>query len=561
MIKSNDIMFVHNMLVNAIGFNEDFTIEIGKNSISDLDKCIEKLRNMLRNEGIKLPDYLKGKISSIGKYDKLEWITKIVYVVELANRLAKLPQISNLNKREFYLLKALGIDALSRIDANEEISDRGGGTDIGKSGFDSNYTVQIDKYDERAVISWHLGMIDPNSDFGHLIDVMNDRYQVYNGEDIGRYNSFSRDDFNFAKMAGVELRYNEKGISTLSNMLFTRGENKLGIKEIISNNFPMLDISGDELDKLLNGDVLNQEEEIYNEGGYSGVKVIESEIKSKIKNAYLNDSSKEVDEKFCKLYGLLDSKDDEKNAESIYLLNKILSTIDFQNGDFEKILKMVENRLNIANNFHRKLGTVDEIGEKYEMFAILGNLGINDFDENISILDKVENEILKDEFSINSMKTLIVKIKNIFGSFKFTDYDVEPDTVVDAAILSILDKLNRDKINREIFKDGEKTSKLLKSIKQEVSDKFKEMESEKKEGTISIEELDEFVKAQNCTKTQMLEVAQALLDFVFEKGSHDLGQNPISDAVEIATSELPSKGILELREKILKGEYVGGGRY
>lgn len=561
MLNNRKIYYIYSKLKDTIGFNESFKIEVQEDSISNLDICIKELRNMLKSEGIRLPTYLSGKIPSIGKYDKLEWITKVVNVVELSNRLAKLPEISNINKRRFYLMKTVGIDALSRIDVAGEIAERGSGIDPVKSKIESNYTVQLDKYDEKSVISWHLGMVDANSDFAHLVDVTNDMYQSYGGEGVGEYNSFSGKDFKFAQMTGEELRHNEKGMNTLNDMLFIRSENKLGIKEIISNNFPALDVSEDELDKLLNGEVLTQEEKIYNEGGYSGVKVIESKIRAKIRDEYQNDSQKEVNEKFNKLYGLVDSRNDEKNAESIYLLNKIVNAIDFQNGDFEKILKMVENRFNIANNFPRKLGTVDEIGERYEMLANLEAFGINDIDENISILDKVENEVLREQFSMNSMKTLITKIKNIFSTFKFEDYDVEPDTVVDSALLLVLDGLSKDKINRETFNNEEKVSKLLKSIKQEISDKFKKMKDEKKEGTISVEEIDEFVKAQNCTKAQMLKAVQALLAFTFEKDGHDLEQNPLGDAVEIAKSELPSKGILDLRKKMLKGEYIGGGRY
>ena len=562
MITNSSIRSIHDTLKNAIGYNKDFKVEIDENSIANLDVCIQNLKNIMQDEGKKLPVYLDIKLPSINKYDKLEWITKVINIVELSNRLAKLPNINSVQKHMFYVIKVLGIDALSRVNATEEIVSRGGGVDIGRSRTEPNYTIQTKKYGEESVISWHLGMIDPNSDFGHLVNPTNKLYKSYDDKNIYEYNSFDSSDFNFGREVGEEVRYNEKGIRALNEMLFTRRNNKKDIIEIIYENFPALAIDEDTLNKMLNGRLLEDEEEVYEAGGYSGVKIIEKIIKFKIENNYKNDSANMIDSKLEQLINKVKSEDEEKNAENVYLLSRILDTIDFSNLKFDEVLKIIETKVNVANKIPRTFGTIDEVGEKYEMLSALEKLGIKDFDKNIDILNTVEKQIMGKDFSLRSLKNLILKIKNVFSSFKFEDYDVEPETVIDSAIMFIAKDVENGNLDAKTFDDGGATSKLLKSIKQQLSDKFRDIQSEKDTSTISADEIMEFVEDKKCTKAEILEAVNSLLEFVFEKGKSKMNGNPLEEAVELATDgEMSSKGILDLRKKMMKGEFIGGGRY
>ena len=561
MITNSSIRSIHDTLKNAIGYNKDFKVEIDENSITNLDVCIQKLRNIIQNEGEKLPLYLDIKLPSIDKYDKLEWITKVTNIVELSNRLAKFPNISYIQRKMFYAIKVLGIDALSRINTIEEIALKGGGIDIERNRPEAKYTIQIDKYGKRSVISWHLGNIDVYSDFAHLMDPTNKNYQEYKGQDVEKYNSFGNADFKMAREMGSGLRYNENGMRALIEMLFSRRDNKTGIKEIISQNFPGLDISEERMDKLLNGKILEQEEKIYNEGGYSGIKIIESIIKSKIKENYRKNSRKVVEYKFDKLRSKFRCDDEEKDAQTVYLLSKIVETISFSDVNFDEALSIIETRVNLASRLPKTLGTVDEIGEKYEMMFLLENLGIEDIDKNIKILNVVENQIVGKNFSLDSMKTFMKKMKNVFSSFKFEDYNVEPETVIDSAIMTISKDIKSGTLDIKIFDDAEATSKILKSVKQQLSDKFKGIQDEKTESTISVDEIMEFVKEANCTKAEILEAVEGLLEFVFQKDNSQIKGNPLEETLELATSQMSSKGILDLRKKMMKGEFIGGGRY
>ena len=49
MMTNSSIKYVHDTLKNAIGYNNGFNVEIGGNSISNLDICIAELRNMIKS--------------------------------------------------------------------------------------------------------------------------------------------------------------------------------------------------------------------------------------------------------------------------------------------------------------------------------------------------------------------------------------------------------------------------------------------------------------------------------------------------------------------------------
>ena len=159
------------------------------------------------------------------------------------------------------------------------------------------------------------------------------------------------------------------------------------------------------------------------------------------------------------------------------------------------------------------------------------------------------------------MKTFMKKMKNVFSSFKFEDYNVEPETVIDSAIMTISKNIKSGTLDIKIFDDAEATSKILKSVKQQLSDKFKGIQDEKTESTISVDEIMEFVKEANCTKAEILEAVEGLLEFVFQKDNSQIKGNPLEETLELATSQMSSKGILDLRKKMMKGEFIGGGRY
>ena len=101
----------------------------------------------------------------------------------------------------------------------------------------------------------------------------------------------------------------------------------------------------------------------------------------------------------------------------------------------------------------------------------------------------------------------------------------------------------------------------LRSVKQQLSEKFKGIQDEKTESTISVDEIMEFVKEANCTKAEILEAVEGLLEFVFQKDNSQIKGNPLEETLELATSQMSSKGILDLRKKMMKGEFIGGGRY
>lgn len=561
-MTNSSIKYVHDTFKNAVGYNNGFNVEIGEDSISNLDICIEELRNMIKSEGKKLPVYLDVDLPSIDKYDNLEWLVKTANVVELANRLAKISTVSNTQKRMFYAIKVLGIDAISRVNVRENAFSRGGGIDTSRETPEPKYTIEFYDYGKKAVVSWHLGRaIDAYSDFAHLIDPANKDYQQYNGEDINRYNSFDRDDYDLSRNMGGELRYNEKGMIVLIKMLAERKKNKSDIKGIISENFSSLGMDEDKLDKLLNGNLLKQEEYIYEQGGFSGTAIVEHNIRVNIKQIYKKKTSKMIDGSFNKLKNKFKSNDEEKEAENFYLISKILETTDFSNANFDEMLKIIEGKVDVADKIPRTLGRIDEVGEKYEIISFLEELGISDTDKNIRTLSVVEDRIMNNNFSLSSMKTLMQKMKNVFSSFKFKEYGIDPETVIDSAIMFIAKDVENGNLDAKTFDDGEATSKVLKSIKQQLSDKFKDIKSEKDTSTIPADEIMEFVEEANCTKSEILEAVDCLLEFVLEKNKSKVKDGPLNEAVEIATSEMSSKGILDLRKKMMKGEFIGGGRY
>lgn len=107
------------------------------------------------------------------------------------------------------------------------------------------------------------------------------------------------------------------------------------------------------------------------------------------------------------------------------------------------------------------------------------------------------------KFSLGSMKTFIQKMKNVFSSFKFEDYNVEPENVIDSAIMIISRDIKSGALDIKIFDDAEATSKVLKSVKQQLSDKFKDIQDEKSESTISADEIkvitmEEIYECESC---------------------------------------------------------------
>lgn len=503
----NDVESIHNTLKNAIGYDKDFKVEINENSMANLDVCIEKLKNMIQKQGIKLPTYMDIKLPSIDKYDKLEWITKVTNIVELSNRLAKIPNIPYVQKKMCYAIKILGIDALSRANVMEEITARGGGKDYEKNKVNATYTIQLNKYNEKSVISWHLREVDANSDFAHLVDPENGNYKEYNGRNVEKYCHFKGTDFKLAKKTGNELRYNEKGLRSLAQMLTTRGQNKENIERNILQNFPALGNNKEGLEKTLNGRILEQEEEICEQGGYSGVKVLESFVQGKINEIYKKGFPKANKAKFNKIRNKFKNEDNEKYSETVYLINKILDTTDFKNVDFNCILKTIETKVDMAEKIPRTFGTLDELGEKYEMICFLETLGNDDFEKNICILNAAENQIRSRDFKP-------------IGS-------------------------------------TEQTFEMLVSIKQHLKDVCGNEKT-----AISANEIREFVDAANCKQHKMLEAVECMTEYVSEKDNDKLKSSFNKVALENPqTSKKPSKGILDLKKKMMKGEFIGGGRY
>ncbi len=436
-----------------------------ENSIDSQDKCINELKKIMKNKRVELPRYLEDEIISIDKYDSLELIVKTSRIIELANTLAKSTEDEKL-KKHFYSIKLKGITFLSKADNLQEIDESGSGYDFEKKM--PNYTISISRYGKKAVISWHVATKGPT--YKHLTDLLDPNYKEYTGDKITDYNPR---DIVLEELMNYKHRYNEKGMIELNEILTQRGEKKELIKGIIHENFPKL-----ELDKILNGEVLKAEEKIYDKGGFSGVGVIESIIRAKIKENYKEDTSKAVESKFNKLHDKFKSDNEEEDAKTFYLISKIMDTVDFESEDFDKVLDEIKVKVEITSKIHEKTERLDERGEKYEMMSYLESSGIGDIGEIIRILNAEEDP------------------------------------------------------------------------------------NEKTKSEITLGDIMGLVKEANCTETQILEAVNYLLEYVCEKGkTRRIEGNPLMKAMDLATNNLSSRGILELRRKMEKGEFIGGGKY
>lgn len=560
MIGLAKIQNVHSILKQAMNFKNGKVI-INSNTHTYLNTCLSELQILSDNSNVGIAKEFMTDIGDIDGYDVFEVVTKLALIIELSNRMAKSANATKQETREFYKIKYLGIEGISKLDTVEEITDKGSGFDSKKEC--ATYSLQVDKYEGRAVVSWHMSNIAMGSPLSYLIESSDKNYTRYDGQDVTQYSPIDRDDIELAIQMKIEPRYNEKGLIALIDMFETRRGIKSEIKEFINQNFPGLGIPQSRIDSMLNGEVLAQEEEVYELGEYSGIKLVERIIEEKIENVYFSEPKQDIASKCSKLKSHFADQDEEKNVRNLYFLTKMIDTVDFNNNSFEDIIQIIENKIKAIEMLGKvyEFDSLEDANQGYEMLHALEMIGIDDFEKGVTILEKVRKDIFNNEADISDVKIFVEKTKNVFSSFDFDGNNTEPQDVIDITIMLVADDVKNNNINVKDFKDSQKTSQILKSVKQRINNRFKEINNENIEGTISVDEILEFVDDAQCDKEEILEAADALLAFVFQRDNTKLQNAPNAEVFELATEELPAKSILDLRNKLIKGDYRGGGRY
>ena len=111
------------------------------------------------------------------------------------------------------------------------------------------------------------------------------------------------------------------------------------------------------------------------------------------------------------------------------------------------------------------------------------------------------------------------------------------------------------------FEDQEKITAFFTQIKDRVKTRIGEMENENIRDTISISELLELVDERQVDDKEILEVANQLLAFTYERDKTKIQDVPNGEFLEKATEGLSSRSILDLRKKMKEEGFIGGGRY
>ena len=292
---------VNKLLQNTTEYEESTgNVIIKDDVIANLNKCVGLLKNILKIYKA-LPDFFDIPIPSVSKNDGLEIITKFAFVIEAANRIAKLPISKQNNEisRTFYSIKSSGIRKISRLSNISEITHKGSAIDLSKS--IPTYSLQIgDKNQDKkkyAVVSWHLSTNLAGPD-AYLINPSCKGWKAYSGEPITAYNPPDSG----LRQFGMEDRYNEEGFRALMSMLADRRKSK--IQQQISD--------------------------------------WDKKLETQIRMNY----SEDIDKKLATIRGYCQGKDIEEKRENVYLLNKILISLNFGNGmDFDKFMEEVGNKV------------------------------------------------------------------------------------------------------------------------------------------------------------------------------------------------------------------------
>jgi len=475
-------------------------------AIPILNRCINLLERVLKAYNA-LPDFFKGPIPTIPtKNDGLEVTTKLSYVVELANRIAKLD--GNIYYKLFYSIKNDGIRTLSRLNI-QEITHKGSLRDVDRNR--STYSLQIGEKsgdtNEYAVISWHLSNTLPAGN-EYLINPNHPHWVQYQGVPVTTYNPQDKG----LRQFNIQDRFNEQGFNVLGNMLQERRKEKLQER---------IDIIRDNIKKIVG------------------------------------------EKNFGELEYCLRGKDIQEQYNNAYVLYKILKSRSFDKGmEFDGLMDEVAIKVDALNEFQAKFGSKGEdirlVG--YDLLSALEKTGIENFENGVIILENIK-DILGPSASIKIIKSFVQKLSEIFDISKFSSHGIAGEDVIGMALEVLRSTIGNKKINLLDFRDNDKVTALLSSIEQAVKTRIEEIDKEDVQDTISIDELLTFLNEKQCDDRQILDTYNLLAGYVQERDTARIQQSPNREVLERATQGLSSKGILDLRKRMREGGYIGGGRY
>ena len=571
------------------------------NSINLLNLCIGKLNGY--------------KLSIDAKKQQGEHVNiiKSVFVIEMANRLAKLCEKKQWNaaKKEAYAIKSKGIQKIHNLKSIPFIKYKGCSTDEQIN----TYSICFQFGAKPIVVAWHG---EYNS------------YDVYDGPSVREYNEEISD--KSAIMLDDSHMHNKKGLDALKNVLNVQKTLSEFLRLLKKNNGLAQDykvklkyLFTDE--KLL--DAINEEIEIqkfdikahlrpeYLEELERKGKVPEDKLfigchllkcfimqkcdpdKSSIVEEYIGDLVKNSDLKDIPSYGKIGinikikqpeesfkelCKKTKADYNNLVWIMKYIEKVDFSKiscvDDVYNELIRQEDKENIVEEFCAKYGVDKSVLSNVLQGDVLEEARDN-YNNNNNI-DKLETMIFK-AINIPKIQEILGKnasleeVNNFFENVcKMFEKKVEMRNVstflekVSQIVNGLKDK---DKIQINIGEfildylekfETQISESRLNTVVDKLNKKFTDIQDEKK--SISEEELILYVEELNISKENVDFVLRELLDFAVSQefnSSHLQGDDKVW--ITAIKDEHGTKGILKLRKRIKdsqKGEeYEGGGRY
>jgi len=522
------------------------------NNIEVLNNCILNLKNILAANNA-LPDFLEKSIPSFSKDDTLEISVKLCHVIELANRIAKLPVVKNAGyklKSAYYNIKVMAIDILDDLENIPEITHKGSDYDQ-KKGV-STYSFQFGEKDEDinkyAVVSWHID-IESNSPYKHLEHVeslkkrllrekktleegkallkskrLDPRYKEYEGEPVTDYNPHDKE---FARM-GREDRYNEVGILVLNKML----KDKAKTLESKRN---------EELTKKISE--------------------YEKRIRDGITSNYVintDDKLRTLSIRYC------EGKDIEEKYEKVALVYNMLKELNFGKGmEFDALDKHISYKFGALSRFEKlykgKAEKVKIVG--YSMLSSLEKAGIADFEKGMDIIENINDNIFDKDTKLGLVKAFTEKLAEEFSGEEFSKSGIDKSDIIEMAIIRISGGMKDKEIGAKDFKSPDSITSLVKSVKKQVKVRLEEIANEDDKDKISVDEVLAYIDERQCDRNAIMQVANELLAFSRTR-SKGRSQNPAGkESAEHLVENMSTRSILTLRKKMKEEGFIGGGRY
>jgi len=482
------------------------------NKIETLNSCIEELSNILRDSG-EIPMVLDEPLATVpGEEDKVEIAIKLAYVIELANRIAKLPIMTNAGEisRKFYAVKDRGIDALSRFQSGREHIYKGS-SDYDTRKQRMTYSLQIGEYSRNpenyGVVSWHLRLDQSGTSNARL------RRENYRGIDVIAYNG--EHGYELRGGRGNEGGYNEEGFAAFNKLLTQRRNDK---------------------PKIIKGKIIDRLKKVYGEEG--------------------------IDEKISWVNANSFGKTLEEQVENSELLTRILTSLKFGEGmEFELLDEKVAGKI-IPTMTYKEEMYVGNLTEVYNMLEILEAGSGCDFQDGIEIIKSISELGGENELELSVAKELVQNLAQTFATTTFESQGkIEPAEALEMAVADIRERIKSKEMELNALKSPEKMKTLLTQIKKNIENRAKEMLDEKTEDRISIDEVLDLIDEKQCDEREILQVADELLAFAYRRDKSRVPNTSKGEIVEHVTDNLSTRGILDLRRKMKEEGYIGGGRY